>query len=340
MSELDSSLGKHVDDAMRMFERSHVGPANLINATRPSKVLVALDGSPQDEASLAAAAYLATATRTETVIVDARVSDRELPDILESAAAEVSGARPISVPARPPENASGGDDPAAEAVADDPPYDRILRTVAQQRPSLLIVPSPFGRDFDSIGTDSIGTVLDVLLRRCRIPMLVIRDPARLLPDAIQRIAMVIGMECDVNGRAAEWAFGMAVPENDAVQHRSGVFSLHLVIEKEQLENFRALLGVISPDQEITPDLVQRALAKTHETLTGAIAQTASQHGLEYRLMLQTGIEAPPKFNDPDDPALLVLPLEVDDNFGQGFVSHRIRSSPYPVVIVPGHVKED
>jgi hypothetical protein len=33
--------------------------------------------------------------------------------------------------------------------------------------------------------------------------------------------------------------------------------------------------------------------------------------------------------------LIVLPMETDDRFGQGFVQDRVRRSPHPVLIVPG-----
>lgn len=56
----DSDLDRDVDASMRMFEKSKVGDAPNIAPIRPSRVLLVLDGSPQDVTSLNAANYLST----------------------------------------------------------------------------------------------------------------------------------------------------------------------------------------------------------------------------------------------------------------------------------------
>ena len=67
-----NGLDREVDASMRMFEKSKVGPAATITTIKPSRVLLALDGSPQDETSVDAASYLREQFNTETLILDAR----------------------------------------------------------------------------------------------------------------------------------------------------------------------------------------------------------------------------------------------------------------------------
>ena len=69
-----------------------------------------------------------------------------------------------------------------------------------------------------------------------------------------------------------------------------------------------------------------------------MAKTASESGINYSLRPQAGETAPPNPLRDDTKMLIVMPLEVDDRFGQGFVQDRIRRSPHPVLVVPGHVK--
>ena len=57
--------------------------------------------------------------------------------------------------------------------------------------------------------------------------------------------------------------------------------------------------------------------------------------MTYQLRPQAGESAPPNLQTESRKMLLVLPLEIDDRFGQGFVQDRIRRSPHPVLIVPG-----
>ncbi|MGB1813791.1 MAG: hypothetical protein ACPHJ3_00450 [Rubripirellula sp.] len=70
-----------------------------------------------------------------------------------------------------------------------------------------------------------------------------------------------------------------------------------------------------------------------------MAKTATTLGMNYELHPIAGEVAPPNSLDETKKMLLVLPLEVDDRFGQGFVQDRIRRSPHPVLVVSGHVPE-
>jgi len=70
-----------------------------------------------------------------------------------------------------------------------------------------------------------------------------------------------------------------------------------------------------------------------------MAKTAHQLSRTYHLRPQAGEEAPPNPLQSQEKSLLVMPLEVDDRFGQGFVQDRIRRSPHPVLIVPSHTPQ-
>ncbi|MCG8652028.1 MAG: universal stress protein, partial [Pirellulales bacterium] len=177
--------------------------------------------------------------------------------------------------------------------------------------------------------DSAGTVIDVLLSRCPQPMLVIRRDDQLLGDCVRQVSLVLGGECDVSGRAAAWLFGLAA--------ENAVVTLNLVVEKEQYQNIRSILEALQPATTLEPDQFSAALTKTHQSMHSAMAKTASQRGLTYHLLPQAGEVAPPNPLSESSRMLLVMPLEVDDRFGQGFVQDRIRRSPHPVLVVPGHV---
>ncbi|TWU61643.1 universal stress protein [Crateriforma conspicua] len=315
------SLDRDVDESMRMFERSQVGPAPEITPVRPARILLALDGSPQDATSIAAAQYLREQVNVETLILDLREflrsdtpdSSADPPVRIEEMVKQISGARPIQ---------STGDEP----------YERILQATKDHQLDMLIVPSPFGRSFDKIGVDSIGTVLDVLLARCSVPTLVIRRDDQRLDECVGRIALVVGSECDIESRAAAWCFGLAGP--------SAQVTLNLVLEKEQFENLRSIIQAMDPEGTLSEQQVSDALAKSHHALHGSMLKTATARKLAYRLVPQAGEVAPPNPLNDTVKQLLVMPLEVDDRFGQGFAQDRIRRSPHPVLVVPSHVVDD
>jgi hypothetical protein len=308
-AESDSDLDRDVDASLRMFERSKVGEAAAITPIHPARVMLALDGSPQDETSTKAAIYLRERFNVETVILDARDGDRS-ENIAVMRAQNVSGSRPIS--------RSEGDS-----------YDAILAGIKTHSVDMLIVPCPFGRSFEHIGIDSAGTVIDVLLSRCPCPMLIIRRNDQNLADCVSHVSMIVGGECDVETRAAAWAFGLA--------GTGATITLNLVIEKEQFENIRSIVEALSPDARIEPQAFSDALTKTHQAIHGAMAKTASANRLTYHLLPQAGKAAPPNPLSDSTTMLIVMPLEVDDRFGQGFVQDRIRRSPHPILVIPGHV---
>jgi hypothetical protein len=68
-----------------------------------------------------------------------------------------------------------------------------------------------------------------------------------------------------------------------------------------------------------------------------MAKTASSLGMTYQLRPIAGEVAPPNPLNESKKMLLVVPLEVDDRFEQGFVQDRIRRSPHPILVVLGHV---
>ncbi|MEM1226613.1 MAG: universal stress protein [Planctomycetota bacterium] len=300
---------REVDDSMRLFERSHIGSAVPLTPVRASRILVVLDGSGQDDATVATAQAFRDEFNTESLFLDAREQSSE-PDYAKKAAAKVSGSRGI-------------DRPDGEA------FEAILAALDCHRMDLVIVPCPFGRAFETVGEDSVGTVMDVLLARCRVPILVTRRADQVFLTARQRVSVLIGSECDVENRAAAWAFGLAGPGAEV--------SLNLVVENEHFENIRAILDAMRPDEPLSQAKLTEVLIQTHQTLHGAMSKTAESLSMRYHLLPQAGAIAPPNpLNDPEI-QLLVMPIEVDDRFTQGFVHDRLRRSPHPVLIVPGHV---
>jgi len=308
-----NDLDREVDASMRMFEKSQVGPAATLSPVRPSRVLVALDGSPQDETSVDAAKYLRERFNTETLVLDARDGESPEGNLAADRATAISGARPI------------------ERKEEDS-YDSILAALKQHDVDLLVVPCPFGRPLESVGPDSAGTVMDVLLARCPKAILVIRRDDQRLEECVNQVSMIVGDECEMEQRAASWALGLASAKAE--------ITLNLVIEQEQFENIRSILEALDPETKLEPEQFSEALAKSHQTLHGSMAKTAAAMGLSYRLRPIAGEIAPPNPLRESSKMLLVVPLEVDDRFEQGFAQDRIRRSPHPVLVVPGHVSEE
>src|SRR6056297_1477994 len=92
-------LDREVDDSMRLFERAKVGSVTPMTPIRPSRVMLVLDGSPQDATSIGTAKTLREEFNTETLVLDARdaaeMTDAASEDAIQ-AARQMSGARAIA----------------------------------------------------------------------------------------------------------------------------------------------------------------------------------------------------------------------------------------------------
>ena len=123
-----------------------------------------------------------------------------------------------------------------------------------------------------------------------------------------------------------------------IGRQQATITLNLVIEKENYENMRSIVEALHR-RPLEPEQFSDALTKTHQAIHGAMAKTAQELGMTYHLRPLAGEVAPPNPLGETNKMLLVMPLEVDDRFGQGFVQDRIRRSPHPVLVVPGHVRQ-
>lgn len=299
-----NEFDQQVQESMRMFERAQVGDAPAAVPARPQRILLALDGSAQDSAAVDAARRLASRYEATVLTLDARDSKAN------GLAVDLDGFQPVE----------------SEAQAS---YDQILAAVQAHRPDLVIVPCPFGRDFASVGADSAGTVMDVLMRRCPVPVLAIRDPASAWQRATQDVVLVVSSESESEPLAASWAL--------ALSDRGGQVTLQVEILQEQFENLREMLRVLAPDRDIRAEEMESVVARNHQPLHAALSKGAAAAGLRYRMHIPTDEERQQSPGQRDQ--LVILPVEIDDAFAEGFASDRLRAAAGPVLIVPTHVEQ-
>lgn len=290
--------------------RAEVGDVPAVQPARPQRVLLALDGSSQDELSAA---------------IVSRLKER--------LGCEVGTVNALEAPAPPSESTAAaiGEKLRATQLAPQPgeSTERILAAIDDWKADLLVVPCPFGRDFQEIGSDSTGTVIDLLLARSPVPLIATRAPFDPQGDVFSRLRMVLSGENEAAPAAARWAAGLV--------HPHGHLELYLVVQEEFYENVREAMHSIDPDAEISLESLENALAKTHARLHVGLQRAASEQAFHYKLVVCSETEAEPlTVADPSShPPLLVFALERADHASQGHVHDGIRRSPYPVLVVPG-----
>jgi len=298
-------LDQAVEESMSLFDRARVSDVAPIGPRRPGTVLLALDGSSQDSLGMVIAGQFRERFDCAVAVVDAR-EDVPSDELADRVAASLSG---VVVPD------SAGDS-----------FEQILAAVDHSKCDLLVTPCPFGRDLESVGPDSVGTVTDVLLARSPVPVLIVRRPYEPKGELFRQVLMILTAENEAAPTAAAWAAGIIAP--------GGMFQLVLALEREMYENVHALMQSIAPDADVSASSLSQALAKTHTRLHRGLQKAAAEQGFKYRLKLQMEGEAGSlTVEDESQHPLIVLALERSDHVSQGSVQSRIRLSPNPVLVV-------
>ncbi|MEM1062696.1 MAG: universal stress protein [Planctomycetota bacterium] len=302
-NEFDAGLGAARD----LFERARVAGAEPLEivAKTPSKVLLALDGSPQDGTGEALAATLKDRFGCAVAVADCR-----------------DGAADGGPQAGYDAGAAGRLGGEAVSPGDGEAYERVLAAVGVSGCDLLVVPCPFGRDLDKLGADSVGTVLDVLLTRCPVPVLVVRQPPAEGADLFSDLVLPLIGENEAAVTAAGWAVGLVASPGDV--------KLRLVLEQEFYENLRDLLRVLDPDKEFDRDEVRRALEKEHVRLHAGLQKASATERFGYAMECRAEGDG-----EPASPGLLVLAPERGDHASEGHVRDRVRNAAGAVLVVCG-----
>lgn len=298
-----------VDDdirrSMEMFERSKIGPVAAIEPCRPTKILLALDASPQDETSMALAQGLCRRFNCPLDVVDAREQMQD-----NSLAERVAGSL----------------DGRALAKPTGESYEQILDAIDRSACELVIVPCPYGRDLERLGSDSTGTVIDVLLSRSPVPLLAVRHPFPSETVPFQNVVVLLIGENEAAPLAASWAAGLVTSE--------GSLGLLLVLEDEAIKDALQLFRSLDSDAYVTPEMLGQAMKRSQVRLHRALEKAAEQHDFKCHFAVRREADGPlAELEGRGTHPLLVLALERRDHASQGHVHDRIRHSAHPVLIV-------
>ena len=301
------NVDQDVETFTQMFKHAQVGEVAAVEPVHVRRVLLVLDGSTQDLLSIAFAAHCQRSFQCPATVLDARES--ETSNQLAESVAKQLAAESINKPS--------GDS-----------FDQILDAIEATACDFIIVPCPYGRDLDTIGPDSTGTVIDVLLARSPVPLLVVRRPYEVVGAVFSHVLLMLIGENKAAAAAAAWA--------SAFVSHSGRVQLVLILEEEFYENIRQLMQAVDPKVEITPESLSQALLKTHMRLHRGLQKSASNIGFRYELGVYREHESH-ALEDASPQPLVVLALERGDHASEGHVSDRIRRTGHPLLIVPsGH----
>lgn len=304
--QVDSDLQKSMD----LFQRADVGVTHAVPCKKPGHVLLVLDGSTQDAAAVSLAIRLKAQLACELTWAFVPTADNST----------------LSSDHREALNGASANEASTNVSKENDTANQILQLVTESTADMLIVPCPFGRDFEEIGEDSTGTVIDLLAARCQIPFIAVRRPDIVDVDPTGHIRLILTGENAAAELAAAYAAGLVQP--------NGKLELLLLVEVSFYQNFRQAMHAIDPSKTVTYEDLEHALARQYGRLHASLQHTADEVGFEYELLIRN--EEDDTSVTPDDPvthpAVMVLGAERGDHDSLGEIRDFIRRCPHAVLV--------
>lgn len=302
-----------IERSMDLFKRADVGEVMPLEPLPPKSILLALDGSSQDAAGVLMATQLSERLESEVSYIYVPPTEgQQLDEQIVQSLTDL-GASAVAMEVSP---------------ADEPPpnYDQILAAAEQSGVDLVIAPCPFARDFESLGEDSTGTVVDVLTARLKVPFITIRRPDATGRDPSRHLRLILTGGNPAAEMAARRALGMLHPD--------GRLELLLLVEESFYANFKQVMQEIQPDKEFDWEDLEHALAKSYGKLHAGLQHASLDRGFTYELLIRhEGDVQPITPEDPvTHPALMVLAVVRGQHDSESEAQDFIRRSPHPVMI--------
>lgn len=92
---------------------------------------------------------------------------------------------------------------------------QILELAEAYSCDLLVLPSPYLKDFQDLGRASVGTTTDILLHQRATPLLIVRKPAENVRNRLENVVLPLNLMSAQSAEAVAWALKL-VPENGTI----------------------------------------------------------------------------------------------------------------------------
>ncbi len=301
---------KEIDDdihrSMAIFQRAEVGPPIPLSPIRPARVLLALDGSPEDRQVELLAARLRERCECQIGVLDGRRPEERS----DAHAAELAARLACDI---------------VECDATGGGFSRILAAVEHWNASLVLLTCPFGGGFVDLGVDSVGTDIDVLLARCPVPLLVVRAPFDEDAKVLDSVKIVFSGENLAASLAVRWSLGLLA--------RKGHLTLSLRVSERFADQFHDVMESIDPAVPVDRESLEHALAGRYARIHSQLLASSPSAGFTYQLQVHDDREER-MATLPDRtarPPLVVLGLPDRDE--TAWVTDTLRHCPHPVLVV-------
>lgn len=264
----------HADDSdlnesVSWFEAALAAQEPQLDEPRLERILMVLDGSNQDGTVEGLSTWLARRDDATVVPMDAYAGPldetREL-HLADRAAALIDA----GVSVRPLEQ-------RPDSAEDSPPHEQILERCATDRCHLIVICAPYGDEFTVLGSESVGSTLDVLMSRATVPLLVVREPKSDPQRCLQSVLLPLMSESRELIDAAGWAL--------RIVHGDGSVRMLAVVDQQSIES---AADILRDHDEVDDRLLSGLQRPAVAGLIAAMHRRAQDLGSGSRVSVRSG----------------------------------------------------
>ncbi len=299
-----------VEEQVEAFEEALLGKLGL-EVPKVETILLALDRSNQDELVTTLGRVLSQRLSASLVVTGG--FPEALADEAEKYVSEV----------RQRLKAAGSDARVLWPTGEES-FDKILRTVDEAEAELLVLPAPYFRELESLGAESVGTNMDVILARSPIPVLVVRGPEPQPEEVLGHLHLAVFDGSPLSKLAAEWAILLA---------KEGRLDTLAVVEEEFVEIMEEALA----PEKITEEELAERLSRELIPLVSAVLRHCEEMEIPCDVKYVTGdlVEAILKRGDKKGGMIVLRGYEAHDRPWEKVARDVIPRSRAAVLVVKG-----
>jgi nucleotide-binding universal stress UspA family protein len=205
------------------------------------------------------------------------------------------------------------------------PSENILTLAEKEKASIIIIPTPYAEKAERPCVESLGTTVDIVLKRAICPVILVKNPIEQPEDIMKNIILPIHSFEDF--KAVEWAFTLA--EDD-----SRILLLN-VVDKSFVETTKEIAERLF-EADINDISIERILGKDISNLLANIATKGKEKGVkierQFRVLQEVIVTNKEIEKDKNSMLILMTKPEIGNTIGST-VENLARLSSIPVLII-------
>ncbi len=204
------------------------------------------------------------------------------------------------------------------------PSEHILELSNHFNPSLIILPTPYGERSEPFNIESLGTSVDIILRKSPFPTLLVRKPIYPPKEIMKSILLLINSIKST--KVAEWTLTLA--EEDSK------IKLLSITEKEMVEKVEELAHTLL-ESKIDKGIVEHVHSKENQAIINTIFFGAKKRELQIETKHRIGDRIRLTLEEIEDEyTILILATIIEqDNVLENEVENICRLAKIPVLVI-------